>query len=115
MERKSERNLRIIENFILHLIHCSDDESELGYKEHITLTPKLIYEAARNYIEEDHVDGKGTPEEYCIQLWLDAEELNRNDEVQKALILKKKFAVEFWKLSEGERKYVKQYLDDIGG
>ena len=57
--KNSERNLSVIENFILHFTHSSDfsDETEM------TVTPKMMYQAAEDYIEEDHVDGKGNPDD----------------------------------------------------
>jgi hypothetical protein len=49
MERHSDRNLAVIENFILHL------------------TPQTMYRVARDYIKEDHVDGLDNPEDEIPQ------------------------------------------------
>lgn len=38
----------------------------MGFKEHITLTPKLLYQAVENYIKEDHVDGEGNEEDHIV-------------------------------------------------
>lgn len=59
--KNSERNLSVIENFILHLTHSS--EGDAHFEEEITFTPKQMYQAAIDYIEEDHVDGKGNPDD----------------------------------------------------
>lgn len=64
--KKSDLNKGVLDNFILWLTHCNDEENELGYKEHITLTPKLLYEAVKSYIEEDHVDGKDNAEDHIV-------------------------------------------------
>jgi hypothetical protein len=64
--KKSARNLAVIQNFILHLTHCSDDESELDFKEVMEFTPELLYQVALDYIEEDHVDGKDNPEDHIV-------------------------------------------------
>lgn len=66
--KNSERNFLVIENFILHLTHCSDDERERDFKEKMVFTPEVIYQAARDYIEEDHVDGKNNPEDDMSEL-----------------------------------------------
>jgi vacuolar-type H+-ATPase subunit H len=51
-----------------------------------------------------------------IQMWLDAEEENRNHTQEgddKCNELKDKFISELDKLSEEDKKYVKDYLDDL--
>lgn len=45
--KKSEHNLRVIDNFILYYTH---DNPEMNCDE--------MYQAAKDYILEDHVDGK---------------------------------------------------------
>jgi len=59
--KNSERNKLVIDNFILHITHCSGGEDD--FEEPITFTPKQLYQMAEDYIEEDHVDGKGNPED----------------------------------------------------
>lgn len=60
--KNSERNLLVLENFILHLTHCSD-EREPSFREPQTYTPEELYRVAYDYIEIDHVDGKENPED----------------------------------------------------
>lgn len=58
--KNSERNLMVIQNFILHITHSSeqdDDETKM------TFTPADLYKLADDYIEEDHVDGKENPDD----------------------------------------------------
>tara|TARA_R110000796_G_C14429550_1_gene420955 strand:- start:94 stop:438 length:345 start_codon:yes stop_codon:yes gene_type:complete len=114
MKRKTEKNLALLENFILHLTHCSDYPEEFGYTNLFSLSPKLIYQAARDYIKEDHVDGLHEDSERCIDLWLEAEEANRNDNEEEALRLKKEFST-LYAHDWIDKEYVDGYLDDIGG
>ena len=70
--KQSEKNLSVIQNFILFLTHCSHpkDGADPNFKEVQEWTPELMYEMAEAYIAEDHVDGEdfeedeftGTPE-----------------------------------------------------
>ena len=53
---KSEDNLRVIQNFILHVTRCNEGDFEAGQP--INLTADQLYQMAYDYIEEDHVDGK---------------------------------------------------------
>lgn len=62
--KNSERNLAVIENFILHLTHCSGGED--NYYESQTYTPEELYRVAYDYIQEDHVDGKGAEDERSV-------------------------------------------------
>lgn len=53
----------VIENFILHVTHCSEGDSNANSPIPILanqpeLTANKLYEMARNYIAEDHVDGE---------------------------------------------------------
>lgn len=57
---KAEQNLAVIQNFILHLTHSSQDDHDAD--EEIVLTPQIMYQSAEDYIAEDHVDGYGNPE-----------------------------------------------------
>lgn len=59
--KNSERNLAVIENFILYLTHSSKGDND--FTEPQTYTPEELYRIAYDYIEEDHIDGKGNPEE----------------------------------------------------
>ncbi len=58
---KADLNLMVIENFILHITHASD-KNDLNFKEPMTFTPKQLYKMAKDYIEEDHVDGRDNEE-----------------------------------------------------
>ena len=52
-----------------------------------------------------------------VQLWLDAEEENRKhtqDGEDKCLKLKEQFSVEYEKLSNEDKQYVKEYLESVG-
>lgn len=60
--KNSEKSRQVIENFILHVTHCSGGED--NFEEPINLTPKQLYEMANDYIKEDHVDGEGNPDDY---------------------------------------------------
>jgi hypothetical protein len=48
-----------------------------------------------------------------IQLWLDAEEENRNGNEEKCLELKDRFSNEFSKLSLDDKKEVTEQLESI--
>lgn len=63
--KKSDLNLSVIENFILHLTHSGEHGMDAHYKEEMTFTPEEMYRVAKEYIEGDHVDGvDGDEEEY---------------------------------------------------
>lgn len=51
---KAEQNLMVIQNFILYITHDTHEE--------ITFTTEQLYQMAIDYIDEDHVDGKGNKE-----------------------------------------------------
>ena len=50
-----------------------------------------------------------------IQLWLDAEEENRNGNHLMVLLIKERFSNEFTKLTLDDKKYVTEYLEDVAG
>jgi len=50
-----------------------------------------------------------------VQLWLDAEEENRNGNDEKCLEMKEQFSNEFSKLDLDDKKYVTEYLEDVAG
>ena len=58
--KNSEKNLSVIQNFILHITHC---DNKLNFEEEIIFTPEQLYQMALDYIEEDHVDGKENPDD----------------------------------------------------
>ena len=60
--KQSERNLMVLQNFILHITHCSDEKEE-SFREKMEFTPEELYQLADSYIEEDHVDGEGNPDD----------------------------------------------------
>ena len=58
--KHSELNLLLLENFILHLTHSNEDDED---SDELTLySPNQLYQMARSYIAEDHVDGEGSEE-----------------------------------------------------
>ena len=57
--KQSEKNLLVIENFILHITGSSDDTD----RENIGYSPFDLYQMAKDYIKEDHVDGEQNPED----------------------------------------------------
>ena len=57
--KQSEKNLRVIENFILHITHSSDQQDTTP----TTYTVAELYQMAKDYIKEDHVDGEQNPED----------------------------------------------------
>ena len=61
LSNHSQRNLSVIENFILFLTHCSDDK-EPDFTKPQTYTPEELYRVAYDYILEDHVDGEDSEE-----------------------------------------------------
>lgn len=66
--KKSEQNLKVINNFILfftQVSHSSDGEDP-KFEEPRTYTGKQIYDLAKIYIEEDHVDGKENEEDHVV-------------------------------------------------
>ena len=56
----SERNLSVIENFILHVTHCSENDNDADEEQ--SYSPNELYQMGRDYIKEDHVDGEGSPQ-----------------------------------------------------
>ena len=63
--KKSDKNLSVIENFILHLTHSSD-KGDSNFDKLQSYTPRELYKIAQEYIDEDHVDGKGNPEDHIV-------------------------------------------------
>ncbi len=63
MKKHSENNLRVINNFILHLMHSGDHGLDANFEKLQSFSPKDLYRVAQEYIEEDHVDGRGNPED----------------------------------------------------
>lgn len=59
--KQSERNLMVIENFILHLTHSNEGDHDADTS--TPYTANELYQAAKDYIEEDHADGKPADEE----------------------------------------------------
>ena len=58
---KADQNLMVIQNFILHITHVSD-EKESDFKKPMTFTPEQLYQMSNEYINEDHVDGRDNEE-----------------------------------------------------
>lgn len=63
LTQHSQRNLDVIENFILHITHCSNETDE-EFMTPQTYTPEELYKLAYEYILEDHVDGEDSEEAY---------------------------------------------------
>ena len=53
--KQSARNLMVIENFILHATHCSENDHNAN--EELEFTANKLYRMANDYIAEDHADG----------------------------------------------------------
>jgi len=81
--KKSDRNLSVIQNFILHLTHCGDHGMDAEFKDVKTYTPELLYQIAKDYIEEDHVDGKDNPEDEIITCTYGAESSFDSEDIDK--------------------------------
>jgi len=64
--KKSDLNRGVIENFILFVTHCGNDELEDNLSTEMTFTPKSLYELMESYIEEDHVDGRENVEDHIV-------------------------------------------------
>jgi hypothetical protein len=60
--KKSDKNLDVINNFILHVTHSSDNTD----KTPVELTVEDLYQMAEDYIAEDHVDGKENPTDTIV-------------------------------------------------
>ena len=81
--KKSDRNLAVIQNFILHLTHSGEHGLDAHYKEEMVFTPEIMYRVANEYIAEDHVDGEDNPEDeiptYGTESSYVLEDLDRNE------------------------------------
>lgn len=114
MKRKPENNLSVIENFILYFMHSSENDNEANDCQ--LVTPKMMYEAARNYIQEDHVDGYDSDEEILIDLHIKIEDL-KSDKVENEKEIEK-LQKQFDKLynkNHINKKYVDNYISFIVG
>ena len=60
MMTRADENLMVIQNFILHITGVSDGDVDAHVP--MTFTPEALYALAVDYIEDDHADGKGNPE-----------------------------------------------------
>ena len=60
MMTSADENLMVIQNFILHITGVSD--GDVDAQSPMTFTPEALYTLAVDYIEDDHADGKGNPE-----------------------------------------------------
>lgn len=99
--RESDKNLAVIQNFILHVTHCSNDVSELDWKRTMNLTPKELYEHCDDYIAEDHVDGRENPED----------EIDEIAKAKKTLRDAGYFTDNLWHIEDVKHK-VEEELDD---
>lgn len=55
--KQSQKNLDVINNFILHLTHCGEHGLDSNFNDLMRFTPEEMYRIAKEYIDEDHVDG----------------------------------------------------------
>ena len=67
--KKSDLNLAVIQNFILHITHASEQDNN---SKPMKFTPNHLYQMAVDYIEEDHVDGKDNPEDDIEKFWVES-------------------------------------------
>lgn len=67
--KKSDLNLSVIQNFILHITHASEQDNK---NTPMLFTPNELYEMAAEYIEEDHADGKENPEDDIAKYWVES-------------------------------------------
>ena len=58
---RADENLMVIQNFILHITGV-DNVEDVDFGRPMTFTPEDLYTLAVDYIEDDHADGKGNPE-----------------------------------------------------
>lgn len=79
VKEMAAHNLSVIQNFILHVTHVSPGEP--CEDQTISPTPKSLYKAAEDYIQEDHVDGldreEAPADQYRIVTAPSASELQR--------------------------------------
>ncbi len=61
MMTRADENLMVIQNFILHITGV-DNVEDVDFGRPMTFTPEALYTLAVDYIEDDHADGKGNPE-----------------------------------------------------
>lgn len=59
---KADQNLGVINNFILHMTHSGDHGLDAEFKTPMTFTPEEMYRIAKEYIDEDHWDGRDNEE-----------------------------------------------------
>lgn len=72
--KQSERNLLLIDNFLLFVTHIS--RGDKGPMRDYAYTAEELYQLALEYIEEDHVDGKPADED-CLSRFLGSVDLNQ--------------------------------------
>ena len=48
----------ILDNFILHLTHCSEDGGEDNYDEQVSYTPRELYAIVNEFIEIENINGE---------------------------------------------------------
>lgn len=117
MNRRPEKNKALLNNFILYITHCSNPEEGIedpNLTSLMHISPKILYQMVNNYIAEDHVDGYETDEEILINIWLKAEEANREGNIEEANDLKIKFS-KLYKNDWIDKEYIDAYLESIGG
>ncbi len=66
--KHSQKNLGVIENFILFFTHVShpSDGDDPNFEVPNLYTAKSMYEMAVAYTKEDHVDGEDNPEDHIV-------------------------------------------------
>lgn len=96
LSNHSKRNLLVIENFILYLTHCSD-ENDSDFTIPQTYTPEELYRVAYDYITEDHADGEEYQNQSATLDYLREQykEVQRGSQDDRLLIRRKKLKT--WK------------------
>lgn len=64
--KNSERNLATLENFILHITGSTEGDFDANTSQ--LWTANELYQSAKDYIEEDHVDGRNHLDEILNNL-----------------------------------------------
>lgn len=64
IKRLSDRNLIVLENFILYITGCNENDEDSCTQQ--SFSPNELYQMAKDYIKEDHVDGKENSEDIIV-------------------------------------------------
>ena len=107
LTQHSRRNLDVIENFILHITHCSN-ESDEEFSTPQTYTPEELYKLACGYIlEEINRDRSGGWTDYNETDWVEGWECFVNGEFYELLT---PYKIVYGKDTEKFLTYAEAYL-----